>query len=1042
MINRWSILGLLLWAINVSVAAGYDKERGVPFVINYTAEEYQAHDRNEAVVCDRHGNVYFANFEGILRFDGESWQLLTTPGISRITALAVDTAGEVYAGGYNVAGKLENCENGELKFVPYLSDSIGKVCRIGEVCCILQSRGELIYVARQALVWIKNDSVQVIRNDYRYTGGFVTDSCLYCETEEGRILGFSSGKLTVCQERRLTDVTVTAMCDLSEGRKLLGTNRGLYVWSAKKWERIGLKGISEEVSVNDLCITEKDIIIVATATHGVLLINKQLELTNVVNENKGLCSNVINGLAVDYRGSLWVATGEGIARILISSMYSRYTEQTGLTGEVLTMIRYDGQLYVGTYHGLFYLDQEQKEFRKVLGIKRVCWQLTLDLQGNLWASTGDGVFRVTKKKVYQYSNQFTTSVGFHPKNGAYVYTGEQNAVYRYSRKVNDSFDRIPYASIGQVKHFIADSSGNMWMSTVFGEVYKEVEVGSDKVVKALKGLKNPLGNKMMSFRGRVIVIAEDGFYQEVEGDSVSRFTLLKDSVTVGWWPGTGVEDREGKIWLTRGDGKEVKVWQDGVCNLAYQQRLNAIAKYPIRVVYPEDNGVVWFGGSFGLIRLELTQDDPEYSLSPSVYVRKIIVNPEYPRNIGFRYATDAAGIIGPTEYSCRLSGFDQDWEVWQGDAEKEYMHLPYGKYKFEVRTKDVFGKIGVSEGMKFEILPPFYFRWYAYGVYMLMLIMVVLGIIKWRIQKLIQEKERLESIVTKRTEEICIQRDEIREKSESLEQTLQQLNQAQDELVRQEKMATVGKLTQGLVDRILNPLNYIGNFALLSKNLAIEAEKIVEDGKDAIPLDMREDLSEVMEMLSDNLTKISEHGGSTARVLKAMEEILKERKCVLLPMEINKFCQKNLESLKTYFGQIMEEKGIQLHLEKETERLVVLADAGQLSKVLQSILSNGICALLKKLEKTAFIPELEIKLKQQEGTVVIVIRDNGIGIEKEVLNKVFDPFFTTRTTAEAAGIGLYLSREVILNHRGRILITSEQGIGTEVSIELQAVVNN
>lgn len=93
----WSIvLGLLCF---YSVVAAENREVGVPFFINYGAEVYGAHDRNASVVCDTSGNCYFANFEGVLKFDGCTWELITTPGISRVTALAADERGVIMSSG-------------------------------------------------------------------------------------------------------------------------------------------------------------------------------------------------------------------------------------------------------------------------------------------------------------------------------------------------------------------------------------------------------------------------------------------------------------------------------------------------------------------------------------------------------------------------------------------------------------------------------------------------------------------------------------------------------------------------------------------------------------------------------------------------------------------------------------------------------------------------------------------------------------------------------------------------------------------------------
>ena len=146
------------------------------------------------------------------------------------------------------------------------------------------------------------------------------------------------------------------------------------------------------------------------------------------------------------------------------------------------------------------------------------------------------------------------------------------------------------------------------------------------------------------------------------------------------------------------------------------------------------------------------------------------------------------------------------------------------------------------------------------------------------------------------------QKDEIEQKSISLEKALAELHDAQGELIRQEKMATVGKLTQGLIDRILNPLNYINNFSKLSEGLVKDVEANIEDEKDVMDTENYEDTMDVLGMLRGNLQKVGEHGQHTTRTLKAMEEMLKDRSGGITTVELTALLQQDMEMLRTYFA--------------------------------------------------------------------------------------------------------------------------------------------
>ena len=95
-------------------------------------------------------------------------------------------------------------------------------------------------------------------------------------------------------------------------------------------------------------------------------------------------------------------------------------------------------------------------------------------------------------------------------------------------------------------------------------------------------------------------------------------------------------------------------------------------------------------------------------------------------------------------------------------------------------------------------------------------------------------------------------------------------------------------------------------------------------------------------------------------------------------------------------------------------------------RVLLSLVQNSLYALQKKKEKGAFAERLELHLRKQDEEVEIRLYDNGNGIDPHIIGKIFDPFFTTKTSSEAAGVGLYLCREILLNHHGRIEVQSEK----------------
>ena len=338
--------------------------------------------------------------------------------------------------------------------------------------------------------------------------------------------------------------------------------------------------------------------------------------------------------------------------------------------------------------------------------------------------------------------------------------------------------------------------------------------------------------------------------------------------------------------------------------------------------------------------------------------------------------------------------------------------------------------------MDFDIAYPFYMRWYMNVIYLLFVGLLVYAFFRYRLHRLSQEKIRLESVIQERTAEVVKQKDEIEEKSKSLEIALDELNNAQNELIRQEKMATVGKLTQGLIDRILNPLNYINNFAKLSEGLVKDIEANIEDDKDKMDGENYEDTIDVLGMLTGNLQKVSEHGQNTTRTLKAMEEMLKDRSGGIVPMDLVPLLRQDEGMLNNYYADDIRQYGIKTKFDIPQAAIAISGNADQLSKTMMSILANAVYAVVKKAQREQYEPEVAVSVSTDDAMVTIAIRDNGIGIEPTIINKIFDPFFTTKTTGEAAGVGLYLSHEIIQNHHGTLSVKSEKNVYTEFIITL------
>ena len=308
-----------------------------------------------------------------------------------------------------------------------------------------------------------------------------------------------------------------------------------------------------------------------------------------------------------------------------------------------------------------------------------------------------------------------------------------------------------------------------------------------------------------------------------------------------------------------------------------------------------------------------------------------------------------------------------------------------------------------------------------------------------RTQEVVQQKNEIES----QKNEIELQKNEIEEKSNRLETTLEELRDAQHELLRKEHEATVGKLTKGLIDRILNPMNYINNFSHLTLGLTKDMKENLEDEKEKMDSDNYEDCMDVLSMMTQNLEKIEQHGVSTARIIKAMEEMLKERSDKIEPTDVATLCTQIVEIARKYYHDDIEKYNISVEWQKPELPIVADVNAELMSKVIASMIHNSVYAVIKKADRLIakgekYDPVIRVSIQPHSGEMppYLDFYDNGIGIEEGIIDKIFDPFFTTKPTSEAPGVGLYLSQQIIQDFGGNIKVKSEKNHYTNFTITL------
>lgn len=746
-----------------------------------------------------------------------------------------------------------------------------------------------------------------------------------------------------------------------------------------------------------------------------------------LNEDSGLCNNNVSWIDYDGHGIVWGVTDNGVFAVQIPSVYSRFTTYEGLKGDVTAIDVFMGRKYVGTSTGLF--RQVGHRMESVPGINHACWGIAI-AANTMYVATASGTFRISGEGMpRQLTTTSTTGIMYYD---GMIYMGEQDGIYTMTA---DGNNRKKICKLEMTNVFQRDAEEHIWVRNLYGEVWRAENKQSHFKPYKLNYINNNIST---------LVPLED---------SVCVVNIL--TTTPFPYPQFSHIDKKKVTWLTNNEGKGLYRWK-------YNHKLHDIDTHlfpfndnSVRAVYNDDKEV-WLGLDNGLTVINLQKKDPALTYKPTLQFRSVVLNGDSvlwggyakiktgmldlnsdQRDLSFTFALNHIPLVGKTLYRYRLN--DGSWSVWNEGNQVEYLNLSYGSYSLSVQARQANGKLSEIVTLDFSIAYPFYMRWYMNVLYVLLFGFLVMMVFRYRLHRLNREKEKLERVVKERTSEVVKQRDEIEEKSKSLEKALDDLNNAQHELIRQEKMATVGKLTQGLIDRILNPLNYINNFSKLSEDLVNDIEANIEDDKDKMDSENYEDTVDVLDMLRGNLQKVSQHGQNTTRTLKAMEEMLKDRSGGIVPMSLTSVLKQNFDMLNAYCADDIKQYAIKTVLDIPENEININGNATQLSKMVMSILTNAVYAVVKKAKREqpgAYVPEISLSAIAAKDSVSIIVRDNGIGIEDTIKEKIFDPFFTTKTTGEASGVGLYLSREIVQNHGGDINMNSVKDNYSEFTITL------
>ena len=264
-----------------------------------------------------------------------------------------------------------------------------------------------------------------------------------------------------------------------------------------------------------------------------------------------------------------------------------------------------------------------------------------------------------------------------------------------------------------------------------------------------------------------------------------------------------------------------------------------------------------------------------------------------------------------------------------------------------------------------------------------------------------------------------------------IEQAYSELKATQNQLIQREKMASLGELTAGIAHEIQNPLNFVNNFSEVNIELAEEAKLEMDKGN-------TNEVRTILNDIGENEEKINHHGRRADAIVKNMLQHSRSTAGSKEPTDINALADEYLRL--AYNGLRAKDKDfnavMQTHFDKTLRQINIIPQ--DIGRVLLNIYTNGFYAISEKKKQLGkgYEPTVSVSTKKINSKIEIRVKDNGNGIPEKVLDKIFQPFFTTKPTGQGTGLGLSLSYDIVKAHGGELKVETKEGEGTEFIIQL------
>ncbi len=708
---------------------------------------------------------------------------------------------------------------------------------------------------------------------------------------------------------------------------------------------------------------------------------------------KSLSSNYVTKITKDKLGYFWIGTVFGLNRFNpATGTFTRYlndpNDSTSLGYDDIfdISIDSDSNLWIGTGGaGLELLNPKTGKFIHYINNPADTNSITNDLvnviiddKQNLWVGLTGGLNRLNKK-TGNFKHYLTGLYIFdiYRDKGSTLWVGTQNGLYQY-RKETDNFS--PYFGPN------VDLSINSHIWSIIEDDGNNLWIGSTVGIY-----------RVNQERDNIILY---GKKNGINGDRLIDRSVYKQ--------------KDGKILFGEVGGY--------------------IGFYPDQIKTLPGASKIYFTNLW-INDKAISPGDSEPLTEPIIKAKEIRLG--YDQNV---FAISATSIDYRASEDKKiyytLENYDQEWQMADVGEKVNYFKVPPGEYIFRIKSANSANGVWSEKSIDVNINPPWWLTWWAYTIYGIFFVAGVFMVDRIQRRRLL-EKERSRV------------KDRELEQAKEIKKAYTELKTTQAQLIHSEKMASLGELTAGIAHEIQNPLNFVNNFSDVNSELAEELREEIEKGN-------IEEAKAIAMNIKDNEQKIVHHGKRAEEIVKSMLQHSRGSDGKKEPTDINTLADEYLRL--AFHGMRAKDKSFNATMDTdfdpEIEKInIVPQDIG---RVILNLITNAFYAVSEasvketaetvvsagKMANTSsdYKPVVKVSTKKLKDAVEIKVADNGTGIPQNIINKIYEPFFSTKSTGHGTGLGLSLSYDIITKgHGGTIEVESEEGKGTEFTIQLPIV---